>query len=73
MHLQVVFGNTTTIHPQAQTLVADELDGTYCLVNGLELFLVAIEPVLVDQHALDFPFFSVVALYLIIVLYVKKG
>jgi hypothetical protein len=49
--LQVIFGHTTAIHPQAQALIANELYRTYSFLNSLKLFLVAIQFVLVDQHA----------------------
>jgi len=71
--LQVVFGDTIAIHPQAQTLVADELHNAYHFFNGSKLFLIAIQLVLVDQHADCFLLSDMLQSYSIIMLYVKKG
>jgi len=49
--LQVIFRDTSAIHPQAQTCVADELHRTDSLFYGLVLYGVAIQLVFVDQHA----------------------
>src|SRR6266705_1184821 len=70
--LQVVFGDTTAIHPQAQTLVTDELHHADSLFDDLELLLVAIQLVLVDQHILDLSFCSMLLLYSLMGLYVKR-
>jgi|GEM_PF-812811 len=48
--LQVVFGDTLAIHPQAYAFVADELHHAYRFFNGSTLFLIAIDFILVDQH-----------------------
>src|SRR5215467_4023013 len=48
--LQVIFGDSTPIHPLAQTLVADKLDNANRLINGLILLLLPVQFVFVDQH-----------------------
>ncbi len=70
--LQVVFGDTTIIHPQAQTGVANELNRTDCLVDGVELLLVAMQFVLIDQHVSCFRFGDVRVLYSILSVHIKQ-
>jgi hypothetical protein len=48
--LQIVLADTASIHPQAQTLIADELHHTNSLIDSGILRLGAIELVLIDQH-----------------------
>ena len=48
--LQIILGDATRIHPQAQARIADELGHPYCLINGGILLLVPMDFVLVDQH-----------------------
>ena len=49
--LQVIIANAATIHPEAQTFVANELDGADGLINGLLLGLIDSQLVVVDEHA----------------------
>jgi hypothetical protein len=46
--LQVVLGGPWIVHPQAQTLVTDELGSPNSLVNGSKLVLASIQLILVD-------------------------
>lgn len=48
--LQVVFGGATLVHPQAQRLIADELNKTDGFINSRVLLLGTTQLVLVDQH-----------------------
>jgi hypothetical protein len=52
--LHIVLADATLIHPLAQTLVPDELNGTNSFLNASILPLRAIHLVLVDQHLLAF-------------------
>ena len=49
--LEVIRGCTASVHPQTQALVADELHDTDSFIDSRVLLLVAVEFVLVDQHA----------------------
>lgn len=48
--LQIIAADTTSIHPQAQALVTDELCYPYRFLNGRVLCCVAVQLVLVDQY-----------------------
>lgn len=48
--LQIILGETTTIHPQAQTLVADELYDANGFIDSSVLLRRTIDFVLIDQH-----------------------
>src|SRR5438128_12690579 len=47
--LQIILGDATPIHPQAQALTADELCHPYSLISRGRLLLVPIDFVLVAQ------------------------
>src|SRR5713101_3933283 len=49
--LQIVLGDTTPVHPQTKTFIADELCDAYRFINGGILLCVASNFVLEDQHA----------------------
>src|SRR5262245_36010112 len=49
--LQVIGAHSTSIHPQPQRFVADELRGADCLVNRRLLGTGEAQLVLVDEHA----------------------
>src|SRR5437868_3809486 len=48
--LEIVLADTPLIHPEAQTLVPNELSDAYGLVDGNILVFGALKLVLVDQH-----------------------
>src|SRR6266700_1070141 len=52
--LEIVAGDATPIHPRAQARVSDELGGTYRPIDSRILCGVAIDFILVDQHAYPF-------------------
>src|SRR5579875_368277 len=58
--LQIIAGDTTSIDPQAQGFVTDELCHPYRFLDSGVLCFVACQLVLVDQHALDSPSFCLV-------------
>ncbi len=49
--LEVVFVDATSVHPQAKALVADELHHAASFIDSRVLLLIAVELVLVDEHA----------------------
>src|SRR5260370_15599168 len=71
--LQVVFGDMIAVHPQAHTLIANELDNAYRFFNGGKLLLIAIQFVLVDQHGPCSLLSDRLQLYIIIMLHVQKA
>jgi hypothetical protein len=52
--LQVILVDTPRVHPQAQALVADELDHADSLINSLILLGATVEFVLANEHPLAF-------------------
>src|SRR5438876_12310072 len=48
--LQIVLGDTTFVHPQAQARVADELADSYGFIDSSILLFGTIYFVLIDQH-----------------------
>ena len=49
--LQVILGDAAAVHPQAETLIADELHDADRFIDSGILLLVAIQFVLGDKHA----------------------
>src|SRR2546426_11538825 len=69
--LKIILGDTTLIHPQTKTLVADELGHLDSCIDSLILWVRAIELVLIDQHPLV-PSFLIYYCIQHWVLYVKR-
>ena len=70
--LQIVLRCATSVHPEAQARIADELNSTDSFINGGILPFGAIQFVLVGEHALDLSSSSMVLLYISMSLYVKR-
>src|SRR6266446_2145820 len=73
--LQIVLGGPASIHPEAQTLVADELHGADGLLDGGILCGCSGDFVFVGLHRASCPFVVSLlsSLYVIVMLYVKQG
>jgi hypothetical protein len=51
--LQIILAHSMLTHPQAKTLITDELHSSDSFINGDVLRFVSIQLVLIDQHSVS--------------------